>query len=146
MTDKLLTGDPETFLGEFQDMDLSEINDDTSTFMVAQQSGDPKGPKYVPSTLRGPYTFYEMVEEAAKMWRDEQVHAKVVYCEKDRDLPLRWLDECTIDYIEARWEDIITEGFLGGVFDEVEFDVKAGIISEDDFKEEDKNAEQEVID
>lgn len=116
-------------------MDLSEICDDKSTFMVAQASGDPKGPRFVCSTLRGPYTFYEMVEEVGRMWEKEQVHAKVLYTERDRALPMRWLDECTIDYIEARWEEIVTDGFIGGLFDGKEYDVRAGILSEDDYKE-----------
>ena len=132
---ELPIGDPETFLGEFEEMDLSELVDDTSAFMVAQQTGEPKSPRYVPSTIRGPYTFYEMVEEVGQMWENEQVHAKVIYCERDRDLPLRWLDECTIDFIEARWQEILTEGFLSGSV-EKEYDVRAGILTEADCVEE----------
>lgn len=147
----LTTGDPEEFIGELEEMDLSEIIDEESLFMVAQQTGDPRGPRYVPSTIRGPYNFYEMAEEVGRMWKDEQVHAKVIYCERDRELPMRWLDECTIDFIEARWEDIVTEGFLGGAFDEdIEYTCKAGIVSEKDYEElmkeqaEEDNAEQDT--
>ena len=140
MTEELETADPEDFLGEFHEMDLSEIHD--SVFLVAQSTGNPQGPKYVCSTIRGPFAFFEMVEEVATMWRDEQVHAKAIFLEKDREKRARWLDEPTIDFIEARWEEILTDGFLSGDLEGKKYDYKAGIISEDDLDgEEDLGGE-----
>ena len=125
----LLPGDPETFLGELHEMDLSALA--SETFFVAMNTGDRSKGKFICSTLCGPYSFYEMVEETAMLWQNEQVHAKVIMIPCHREKPLRWLDECTVDFIEARWEDIITEGLIGGVFDK-EYDYKAGIISDDE--------------
>jgi len=76
------------------------------------------------------------------MWKDQQVHARAVILGRDRKKKLRWLDSCTVDFIEARWEDIISDGWLGGALDN-QYDVRAGILTEmdeemGDGKEKDK--------
>ena len=123
-------GDPETFIGEHQEVDLTKLKD--KTFMVAQASGDPKGPKYVCSTIRGPYNFYGMAEEVGMMWQEDQVHAKALIISENRADTISWVDECSIDYIEANFGNIIVEEMLMGDLPEVEYTHQARIINEDD--------------
>jgi len=121
------TGDD--FVGEFEVMDLSDLKD--KSFLVAVNQGDQRGPKYVSSTIRGPYTFEEMCEAVGHMWREFQHHGKVVICEKKQEVALKYLESNTIDYIEAHYENIITESMLDGVFDDLKtYTCKAGIIED----------------
>lgn len=118
------------FIGELETMDLSELKD--KQYMVAVNQGDRSKIKYLCSTIRGPYTFEEMCETVGIIWRQEQHHAKVILCQKDRAAAPKILDENTIDYIEAHFEDIITESMLDGVFDEVkDYTCRAGLIEAD---------------
>ena len=126
----LPVGDPETFIGEHEEVDLSELKD--KTFMVAQASGDPKGPKYVCSTIRGPYNFYGMCEEVGMMWQNYQVHAKAIIISDLRTDSISWVDECSIDFIEATFGSIIVEEMLHGFAPEVKYTHKARIINEND--------------
>jgi hypothetical protein len=115
------------FVGELETMDLTELKD--KTFLVAVSSGDRSGVKFLCSTIRGPYTFEEMCQAVGFMYREFQHHAKVIVCQKDQTAPPKNLDENTVDYIEAHFEDIITESMLNGVFDEVkEYTCRAGIV------------------
>jgi hypothetical protein len=123
-------GNPEDFIGEFSEVDLSELKD--KTFMVAQASGDPKGPKFVCSTIRGPYNFYGMCEEVGRMWETQLVHAKALIISEDRAKAISWVDECSIDYIEANYANIMMEELLMDDVPEVEYTHKARIINEDD--------------
>jgi len=123
-------GDPETFIGAHEEVDLSLLKD--KTFMVAQASGDPKGPKYVCSTIRGPYNFYGMAEEVGLMWENFQVHAKAIMVSENRADPISWVDECSIDFIEANFGNIMMEEILMGDVPEVEYTHQARIISEND--------------
>ena len=81
-------------------------------FIVAVHTGDRNKCKLLASTIRGPYDFYEMVEAAGYMYAKEQHHAKVIVLERDATKPTTFLDEGTIDYIEANWQDILTTGLL----------------------------------
>lgn len=116
----------EDFIGELEVMDLSELKD--KQFLVAINSGDPNGLKYVCSSIRGPYSFEEMCEAVYNMWHQHQHHAKVLIVHKDPTKPIEYLDANTIDYIEAKFSDIIVESMLEGAFDSVnEYTCKAGI-------------------
>jgi len=116
----------EDFVGELEVMDLSELKG--RQYMVAISSGDPNGPKFVCSSIRGPFTFEEMCEAVGVMWREHQHHAKVMVCQKDMTKPLTYLDANTIDYIEAKFDDIITESMLEGVFDDIkDYTCRAGL-------------------
>lgn len=118
------------FIGEFETMNLSELKD--KMFMVAVNQGDPEGVKFVCSTIRGPYTFEEMCESLGRMWREHQHHGKAIVCQKDPSAAPKYLDGNTVDYIEAHFEDIITESMLNGVFDEVkDYTCRAGIVDGD---------------
>jgi hypothetical protein len=119
------------FIAEFETMNLDELKD--KTFLVAVNSGDRNRTKVVSSTIRGPYDFYEMIEQVGCMWREHQHHAKVLLLEKDPKKQLRQLDENTTDYIECHYDKIAVEGLLEGVFDaDKEFTCKANVIVADD--------------
>lgn len=116
------------FIGEFANMDLNPIKD--KKFLVAVRTGDPEKGRYLPTTIKGPYDFYEMVEEVAHMWNNFQHHACVYFANKDRDKKNEFLDRNTIDYIEANYADLITEGLITGVFDDYDpshFDCTVGV-------------------
>jgi hypothetical protein len=91
-------------------MDFTSLMD--KSFVVGVHTGDRNKPKMLCSTMRGPYDFYEMVEAAGYMYSKEQHHAKVFILHKDPTKPVPFLDEGTIDYIEANWQDILTTGLL----------------------------------
>jgi hypothetical protein len=122
------TGDD--FIGELETMDLSELK--SKTFMVAVSNGDRSGVTFVCSTIRGPYTFEEMCESLGVMWEKEQHHGKAIVCQKDPSAKPMYLDQNTVDYIEAHFKDIITESLLDGVFDEQkDYTCRANIIEGD---------------
>ena len=101
------------FIGELETMDLSELKD--KQFLVAVNQGDRSGVKFLCSTIRGPYSFEEMCEAIGVMWKIHQHHGKAIILQKDASAAPKYLDENTIDYIEANFEDIITESMLDGV-------------------------------
>jgi hypothetical protein len=105
-------------------------------YIVAVSTGSRNKPLLLASTMRGPYDFYEMVEQVGCMWEREQHHAKVYQLTTDINAASTFLDEGTIDYIEAYWEDIISEGILEAtIFDEDLPIIPAGLIeasAEDD--------------
>lgn len=115
------------FIGEFEVMDLSELKD--KQFMIAVNAGEREAGRFVCQSLKGPFTYYEMLEEVGQMYRNHQHHAKVYFCEKKRDVMAKWLDTNTIDYIEAHWDNLVVEGLLdGGLDDEVkDYTCMAGV-------------------
>ena len=119
--------DRESFIGEHEVMNLDALKE--KLFMVAINSGDRDDGHFICKTAHGPYTFSEMCEEVGGMWREHQHHSKVLILEKDSTKLPRWLDECVIDYVEAKYLDIITEVFLGDM--EKEYTCQARIIQAD---------------
>lgn len=117
------------FIAEFETMSLENLKD--KTFLVAVNRSDRNGPKFVCSSLYGPYDFYEMVEQVGCMWRNHQHHAKVIICSKDPSKAQERLDQNTTDYIECHYDKIVVEGLLEGVFDK-EYTCKANIIDHTD--------------
>ncbi len=115
----------EDFVGELETMDLSELKG--KSYLVAVNQGDRNKVKFLPSTIRGPFTFEEMCEAVGVMWKEHQHHAKVLVCSQDMTKPLVNLDENTVDYIEAHFQDIITEAMLDGIFDDKEYTCRAGL-------------------
>jgi hypothetical protein len=119
----------ENFIAECESMDLSDLKD--HSYIVGVSQSDRSGPKFLSSTVRGPYTFVEMCEEVGVMWIEHQHHSKVTILQKDRNKPSKFLDENTVDYIEAHYTDIVTEAMLDGLFDEEkEFTCRAGIVED----------------
>jgi hypothetical protein len=124
---KLPVKSSDEFIAECEVMDLADLKD--KSFVVGVSQADRNGPKFVSSTMRGPYSFVEMCEEVGVMWAEHQHHAKVTILEKDRNKASKFLDENTVDYIEAHYTDIVTEAMLEGIFDEdKEFTCRAGIV------------------
>lgn len=101
-------------------------------FLVAVNTGDRNKPPLLASTMRGPYEFCDMVERVGRMWEDEQHHAMVYVLTQDVDKASSFLDEGTIDYIEANWEDIAFDTMLEAtLMDEDTLVIPAGIILAD---------------
>lgn len=117
-------------------MDFSYLRD--RMFIVAVNTGPRNKPKLLASTMRGPFSFPEMCEAVGTMYQREQHHAKVYVLEKDFKKGTFFLDEGTMDYIEAYWEDIVfAEQFEAAVFDENEDVIQAGSIGVE-YREEEK--------
>lgn len=118
------------FIGELETMDLTELKD--KQFLVAVSNGDRSGVTFVCSTVRGPFTFEEMCETVGMTWVQQQHHAKAIICQKDIAKKPLYLDQNTIDYIEAHFQDIITESILEGIFDDDKgYTCRAGIVEGD---------------
>ena len=127
MSEELTTGNPETFLGELENMNLDELRD--KTFVVAISTGSRDKCNFICNTMRGPFDFYEMVENMGRIYQEQQLHGKAAVLSDDFEESFKFLDECTSDYIEAKYEQIVMEGLLGGDFD-TDYTVKAGLIEE----------------
>lgn len=109
-------------------MNLEKLRD--HSYMVAVSTGPRNKPKLLSSTIRGPFNFVEMVEAVGSMYEREQHHAKAFQLQRSFDEPIFFLDEGTIDYLEANWKDILfEEEFEAAVFGEDEDVIPAGIIS-----------------
>lgn len=123
----------EDFCAELMEgtMDFSGIMD--KNFLVAVNTGSRNKPLLLASTMRGPFDFYEMVEAVGCMWEREQHHAKVYVLTKSYDESSQFLDEGTIDYIEANWEDIVATGILeAALMDDEDIPlIPAGLITAD---------------
>jgi hypothetical protein len=141
----LPVGNPATFLGETEVMQLDELKD--KLFIVSINSGGRADGKFICETIHGPYEFIEMVDEVAVMWKEHQHHAKVYVLSKDKSEAPQWLDECTCDYLEAKHVDIVTAAFMEGVLDPPEYTCKAGFLSakEEDPRLTKKPEEQEEV-
>lgn len=129
----LPTANPETFIGEFHEMDLSELKD--KTFLVALSTGDRAKPKFIPESVCGPLTFLEMVEAVANVHIDMQLHAKAMIPSKKFGEKPQVLDPMTIDYIEAKHTEILMEAMLTGEL-EKQYIAKAGFLSYEEPKDE----------
>lgn len=139
MSDKdLPVNKDKDFVGEFEKMNLDELRN--GTFLVAIGQGDREKGRFMSSTVRGPYDYFEMIEEVGYMWSQEQHHAKVIFVNKDREKPNKFLDTNTTDYIEANWEDLAAEILL--MDDEAEYTCRAGI-NENDASEDPRTAGNE---
>ena len=111
------------FIGEFETMDLSELK--KHKFMVAISTGDRSKYEFLCSTIAGPFDFYEMVEKVYNLYKDQVLHAKALICKDGLSEQPKFLDENTIDYIEAKGEELISMGLMEVEVDE-EFTCKAG--------------------
>lgn len=130
MSNNLPVTQDENFVGEFHNMDLSPLKD--KVFIVSVATGDRNKCKFLASTVHGPYSFFDMVSEVGNMWNNFQHHARVTILETDSTKAPKFLDEGTIDYIEAKYIDIVTDGMLSGHFDAAgECTCVAGVIEAD---------------
>ncbi len=130
--DELPVKSGDDFIGEIEVMDLSKLKE--LTFIVSVSKGDRNKCQVLASTIHGPYNFFEMCEEVGSMWKEHQHHAKATVLGKNSKKTPKFLDQNTIDYIEAHYFDIITEGMLNGEFDEQkEYTCQAGIVEADNY-------------
>jgi len=118
------------FVADFHEgeMDMSKLQD--KQFIVAANTGNRNECKLLASTLRGPYDFYEMTEQVGYMYEKEAHHAKVTVLSTDYEKPVQFLDSGTIDYLEAHWKNIISEGILEAALGD--FTMEAGLLSDDE--------------
>ena len=127
MSNTLTLADPDTFVGEFEEMDLSELYD--KVFIVAINSGSRSDGKFICETMKGPYSFAEMVEVVSMAWNNEQHHLKVYALDNTEKGLSKWLDEPTIDFIEAKAADIVTDIVLSGGCMDKKYTCRAGLLS-----------------
>ena len=121
--------------GEFEEMNLTTLHD--KIFMVAISTGDRNKSKYIPESISGPFNFYEMIDAVANCYVDQQLHAKVLITSKTFGIKPEVLNENTVDFIEARHEDIMMDGVLGGgVLESESYTCEAGFVIEEIEKEE----------
>jgi len=132
----------EEFLAEVEVMDLSHLKN--GSFIVAVATGDGKAFKLLGSTVHGPYSFVEMLQEVGDMWATHQHHAKVIILDRNPASATQVLDENTVDYIECHYNDIIVEEMIGGAFDNKEFTCKAGMLEDDGLDPRRKKVEEET--
>ena len=102
----------EEFIADLHDhkaMNLAKLKD--LQFLIGVNTGDRNELGILGSTIRGPYDYMEMLEHVGRTFEDYQHHAKVLVLTKEEKQPVLFLDEGTIDYVEANWDDIIMSAF-----------------------------------
>jgi hypothetical protein len=119
--------DGDDFVGEFEVMNLDKLKD--KTFLVAVNTGERNNGKFLCTTVHGPYDYYDMIEEVGFMWENQQHHAAVIITQKNRNSGLDFLDENSIDYIEANYTELLVEELLE---QPKEYTCQANILHEDD--------------
>lgn len=119
------------FYADYENMDLTKIH--TETFLVGVSTGSREKAKMICTTMRGPFSFYEMVDVVGAMWKENNHHAKIHILSKDFKEPANYLDENTTDYIETKFEDLLVEEFL--TTSDEEYTCEVGVLSESDEEE-----------
>jgi hypothetical protein len=121
------------FLPSIENMNLSKIK--SKTFAVAISTGERDRVSYLPSTMRGPFDYQEMVEYVADLWRARMDVAKVIILSKSIKDKIEWLDAKTVDYIIEKSGDILMDEIFFSE-DTAAYTCEAGIVVE---SEEDKS-------
>jgi hypothetical protein len=117
----------EGFVPQIENMDLRDLYN--HLYIVAVSTGARDDGRLLAKTIHGPYNFEEMVGEVGRMWSDSQDNAKVYILEKDYKKKPKWLDAKTIDYMQAKYVDIIMERMIGS--SEQDFTCTAGVVEDD---------------
>lgn len=135
MSKEFKTATAEEFMGEVDSMDLSALKD--KTFMVSVSTGKRDSHLFLQSTIKGPFTYGEMVEEVHHICSGKGQHAHVLLTCKERNKKPEFLDECTIDYIEARYKQLIEELLFADIMGEeaTDYEYQAQIISDEELGE-----------
>jgi hypothetical protein len=110
-------------------VDLTPYHD--NQFLVAISTGDRDKGKFLCSTIRGPYSFDEMIGEVGDMNASDQNNAKVYILEKNRKKKAIFFDKNTTEYIQFNYQDILMDRMLGGAFDK-KVTHQAGVIEAED--------------
>jgi hypothetical protein len=116
----------EGFVPQIETMDLRDLYD--HVYIVAVSTGARDDGRLLAKTIHGPYSFDEMVGEVGRMWTESQDNAKVYILEKDHKKKPKWLDAKTIDYIQAKYVDIIMERMIGSA--DQDFTCAAGLVED----------------
>ena len=128
-TQEVTENQVDTFLPEIEEMDLSELYE--NTFITAISTGAREDGRLLAKTIHGPYSFDEMVSEVGRMWQEQQNNSKIYILEKDPSLKPKWLDMRTTDYIQVRSADILMDRMLNGSMDK-DFTCKAGVNTDEE--------------
>ena len=122
--------------GEYEEMDLSAIRG--KTFIVAISTGPRSEGKFICDSICGPFDFFEMVETVGTVYESQQLHAKAIIPGSEFGEAPLVLNENTIDFIEARYQDIVADGLLdGSVMQAKKYTCAAGFV---------KTKEEEAMD
>lgn len=121
--------DEEDFCGALETMDLRPLQG--KIFIGGISTGPRKEYGILPSTIRGPMTFEEMIEFVGTTWKERTLHSRVFASSRFLNQPNEYLDPCTIDYIEAHWQDILMDLLINGELSEKEFTCTSEIIKID---------------
>lgn len=119
------------FIADFHagKMDLTVLKD--KTFIVSVNTSNRNNCKLLASTIKGPFDFFEMVENVGCMIEREKHHANVTILNKEEGLT-KFLDSGTVDYIEAHWKNIISDGLLDTFL--TDYTLEPGIISDNEME------------
>lgn len=128
----LPTGDMvENFVGDFEEMNLAELQG--HMYGVAIGLGSRDSTRFVCESLMAPLDFWRMIEAVGTIYKEQQIHAKAFILKSGLSDKMNYLDEFTIDFIEARYLDLLAEGLLNGSLDDSkEFTCKAGFIQDEE--------------
>lgn len=129
------------FVPQAESMDLTNLYD--HTYIVAISTGARDDGRLLAKTIHGPYNFDEMVAEVGRMWAETQDNAKVYILEKDPRKNSKWLDAKTIDYIQAKYVDIVMDRIIGS--QDKQYTVSAGVVERySDMVKSDQDPEKEI--
>ena len=128
----LPTGNKDDFVGEFEEMNLEELKD--KQFLLAVGTGDPTKSQVLGSTISGPFNFIDMVNHVGELFAQNTYTAKVFLAKNNPLSGSTMLDPCVIDFIQAKYEDILFDAVLDGTIDK-EYTCKAGFVEVDDLSE-----------
>ena len=110
-------------------LDVRELAD--KTFLVAVAAGDTDWVDMLPSTIKAPLDFPDMVQEVGNIW-GKLLHARVAIINGKN--PAEFLARSTVEHMEDNANDIIADYFIG----EMLGGVKPEIFSEEAYKEKKK--------
>ena len=114
-------------------MDFSNLHDEQFACMVS--TGDRNDCKALCSTIHGPYSFFDMVSIVGKTWAEHQHHMKPFILNTKLREKAQWLDQGTVDYIEANYQQMILVGVfekeLFGDDEEGEVVLTAGVVEDE---------------
>jgi hypothetical protein len=118
-------------IAAFENMDLTELKD--KTFLMSIKTNKSDDVPYVSKLIKGPFYFYEMVEMCGQIWENQNRHPFVIIASKEFSEKIQFLDDDTIDYLETRWKDIVTDGFLTDILNG-DYSCKATIVEYEEEK------------
>jgi hypothetical protein len=117
----------ETFVPQLENMDLSSLKG--KNFVVGISTGNRDSLGVLPSTIRGPFDYHEMLDYVFNLWSERLDHAKVLILSKNLKDKSEFLDAKTTDYIIEKAPDLLLEDIM--MRDPEPFTCVAGILTEE---------------